>query len=78
MPMQLPNGTLLQMLLSPGNVMTSRKVLNDLLSRPAAWEKSCLGVRKTPFDVRYEAVIGARGTEVVRVLEIQGSVSSAY
>jgi len=78
MPMQLPNGTLLQMLLSPGNVMALGKVLNDLLSRPAAWEKSRLGVGKAPFDVGNEAVIGARGTEVVGILEIQGSVGSAY
>lgn len=74
--MQLPNGTLLQMLLSPGNVMALRKVLNNLLSRPAAWEKSCLGIGKAPFDVGNEAIVGARGTEVVGVLKIQGSIGS--
>lgn len=75
--MQLPNSTLLQMLLSSRDVMALRKVLNDLFSRPATWKKSCLGIGKTPFDVGNEAIVGARGTEVVRVLKIQGSIGSA-
>lgn len=57
--------------------MALRKVLNDLFSRPATWKKSCLGIGKTPFDVGNEAIVGARGTEVVRVLKIQGSIGSA-
>lgn len=77
MPVQLPNSTLLQMLLGPRNVMALREVLNDLFSRPATWKKSCLGIRKTPFDVGNKAIVSTRGTEVVRVLKIQGFIGSA-
>lgn len=75
-PVQLPNSTFLQMLLSPRDVMALRKVLKNLFPRPSAREKPCLRVRKAPFDIRNVAVVGARGTEVVRVLEVQGFVGA--
>ena len=75
--MQLPNGSLLQMLLSPGDIMTLGKILNKLLSGPATREESCLGVRETPLDIGDEAVVSARGTEVIRILKIEGLVGSA-
>lgn len=78
MPVQLPNSTFLQMLLSSGDVMALRKVLKDLLSRPAAWEQSRLGVGKAPFDIGNEAVVGAGGTEMVRVLEVQGFIRATF
>lgn len=77
MPVQLPDGTLLQMLLSPGDVMALGKILDKLLSGPTTGEESCLGVRETPLDIGNEAVVGARSTEVIRILKIQGLVGSA-
>ena len=77
MPVQLPNGALLQMLLSPGDIMTLGKTLYKLLSGPTTGEESCLGVRETPLDIGNEAVVGAWGTEVIRVLKIKGLVGSA-
>lgn len=76
--MQLSNSTLLQVLLSPRNIVALRKVLKDLFSGPTTWEEPCLGVREAPFDIGNIAVVGARGTEMVRVLKIQGLVGSAY
>ena len=76
-PVQLPNVALLQMLLSPGDVMTLGKILNELFSGPATRKESCLGARETPLDIGDEAVVGARGTEVIRILKIQGLVGSA-
>ena len=75
-PVQLPNSTFLQMLLSPRDVMALRKVLKNLFPRPSAREQPCLRVRKAPFDIRNVAVVGARGTEVIRVLEVQGFVGA--
>ena len=75
---QLPIGALLQMLLSPGDVMTLGKILNELFSGPATRKESCLGARETPLDIGDEAVVGARGTEVIRILKIQGLVGSAW
>ena len=77
-PVQLPNGALLQMLLSPGDVMTLGKILNELFSGPATRKESCLGARETPLDIGDEAVVGARGTEVIRILKIQGLVGSTW
>ena len=77
MPVQLPNGALLQMLLGPGDVMTLGKILDKLLSGPATREESCLRVRETPLNIGNEAIVGARGTEGIRILKIQGLVGSA-
>lgn len=57
--------------------MTLGKILNKLLSGPATREESCLRVRETPLDIGNEAIVGARGTEVIRILKIQGLVGSA-
>lgn len=59
--MQFTNGSLLQMLLSTGNIMTLREILNDLLTRPSTREYFGLGLREAPFDVRHESVVGAAG-----------------
>lgn len=57
--------------------MTLGKILDKLLSGPATREESCLRVRETPLDIGNEAVVGARGTKVIRILKIQGLVGSA-
>jgi hypothetical protein len=77
MPVQLTNSPLLQMLLSTSNVMALRQVLDDLLSRPTAWEQSSLGLRETPFDIGHKAIVGTGSTELVRVLKIELSIGSA-
>lgn len=56
--------------------MTLGKILNKLLSGPATREESCLRVRETPLNIGNEAIVGARGTEVIRILKIQGLVGS--
>lgn len=76
--MQLSNSALFQVLLSSRDIVTLGKVLEDLLPGPTTWENPCLGVRKAPFDIRNIAVVGALGTEMVRVLKIQRLVGSAY
>lgn len=66
------------MLLGSRNIMALRKILNDLFSRPATWEKSCLGIGKAPFDIGNESIVGARSTEMVRILKVEGFIGSAY
>lgn len=77
-PVQFADSALLQMLLGTCNVMTLRQVLNDLLPRPAAWEKSSLRLRETPLDVGHKAVIGTGSAELVWVLKVESFVCSTY
>lgn len=53
MPMQLTNRSLLEMLLSSRNVLTSREVIDDLFANPAARIDLGFGVAEAPFKVRY-------------------------
>ena len=76
--MQLADSTLLQVLLSAGNVVTLWQVLDDLLSRPATWEQSGLRLRKAPLHIGHEAIVRARGAELIRVLKIKSLVGTTW
>lgn len=76
MPVQLSNGTLLQVLLRTSNIVTLWQVLDDLLSGPTAGEQSGLGLREAPLHIGHESIIGARGAELIRVLDIKNFVGT--
>lgn len=78
MPVKLANGTLLQMLLCAGNVVTGRQISNDLLAHPTTLEDARLGVGEAPFQVGHRAGVGRLLSEVVWVLDIQRMVGAAY
>lgn len=77
MPVQFTNSAFLQVLLSTSNIGALRKILNDLLSRPATWKQLSLRLGETPLDVGNEAVISLGRAKLVGVLEIHGLVGSA-
>lgn len=66
------------MLLGTGNVMTLGQVLNDLLSRPSAWEQASLRLGEAPLDIGHKAIIGTGSAELVWVLKVKGFVCSTY
>lgn len=66
------------MLLGTCDVMALWQILNDLLSRPAAWEKPSLRLREAPLDVGHKAIIGTGSAELVWVLKVEHFVRSAY
>lgn len=70
MPVQFTDSTLLQVLLGTGNIMTLGEILNDLLARPATREQSGLRLREAPLDIGHEAVVSARGAQLIRDLEV--------
>ena len=77
MPMQLPESSLGEMLLSCRNIMALREILDDLLTKPAPWEDPGLGIREAPFQVGYDSIVSWLLAEVVRVLEVDLLVSAA-
>jgi hypothetical protein len=76
-PVKLPDGALAQVLLGSSDVVALRQVLNNLLPNPSAIEEASLGVRKAPFEVRYDAVVRGLAAKVVRVLQVQLLVGAA-
>lgn len=74
--MQLANSTLLQVLLGTSNVMALWQVLDNLFSGPTSGEQSCLGLGETPLHIGHESIIGARGAELVGVLDIENFVGT--
>lgn len=71
MPVKLSGGTLLEMLLGGGNIMTLGKVLNDLLPNPSTVKEASLGVGEAPFQVGHNTVVSGLLPEVVGVLQVQ-------
>ncbi len=70
MPVKLSQGALPQMLLRGSNVVTRRKVRNDLLANPTTVEDSSLGVGETPFQVGHDTIVGGLLGEIVRILQV--------
>lgn len=68
MPVQLSNGSFLEMLLGASNIMTCRQVRYDLLSCPPAIEDSGFGITEAPLEVHDGAAVCALTSKVVRVL----------
>lgn len=58
-PVQLTNGTLLQVLLGCCDIMALWQVVVHLLANPAARVNSRLGIGEPPLKVRHIACIGA-------------------
>ena len=76
MPMELSHSTLLEMLLSARNIGAGRNISDDLLANPTAIEDSGFRLTEAPFQVRYDAIVCTRSTEVVWILEIDLEVCS--
>ena len=51
--------------------IADRKVGHDLLSHPPSIEKPLMRIRKAPFQVRNDSIIGDRRAEIIRVLEVK-------
>lgn len=73
-PVKLTDRALGEMLLSCRYVGAHRQVSDDLLTNPSSLQKASLGVGKAPFQVGYDAIVGALLAQVVGVLEVQGLV----
>lgn len=58
MPVEFTNRPFSQVLLRSRNIVARRKIGNDLLTNPAAFEDPCLRVGKAPFQVWNHAVVG--------------------
>ena len=54
------------------------QILDDLLAYPPTWEEPCFGVRKAPFEVRDEAVVGTGLAKVIWVLQVKCFVCTTY
>ena len=76
MPMQLPNRTLLQMLLGSCDVVTSREVIVDLFADPSTRIDSRFGVTETPLQVWDGAGVGALFAQVGWVGDVDLAVGS--
>lgn len=70
MPMKLSARSLFQMHLASREYRADRKVGHDLLSHPPSIEKPLMRIRKAPFQVRNDSIVGDFGAEVIRVLEV--------
>jgi hypothetical protein len=76
-PVQLTDGTLLQVLLGSSNVVTLRQVGRYLLTNPTAIVDAHLRIRKAPFEVRHVAAIGRLLAQVTGVLAVYGIISAS-
>ena len=77
-PVELADGTLLQMLLGGRDVVAGGEIGDDLLPDPAAVEQPGLGVGEAPLQVGNDAVVGALRPEVVGVLQVDLLVRPAW
>ena len=77
-PVQFPNGTLFQVLLSTSDIMTLREILNHLFSAPASRKQLGLRVGETPLDIRNKAIVSGRRTEMIGILPVQCLICSTY
>ena len=78
MPMQLAVRSFGQVHLRGRQIGTGGKIGDDLFPNPAAWEDSCSRVGEAPFQVRYRAMVGRLGAEIVGVGPIDLIVGSAW
>lgn len=58
--------------------MAGRKVLNNLFPNPAAFQQTRLGIGEAPLEVGNNPIIGRLAAEVIRILEIELLVGTAY
>jgi hypothetical protein len=58
--------------------VAGRKVLNNLFPDPAAFQKTRLGVGEAPLEVGNDTIISRLAAEVIRILEIELLVGTAY
>lgn len=75
-PVCFSDGTLVQMLLRPSNIMRVWQIGHHLGSGPATIKNLGLGIRKAPFEIGNGTSIGALTRKIVWVLEIDLSVST--
>lgn len=73
-PVKLTDRALGEVLLSRRYVGAHRQVSDDLLPDPSTLQEASLGVGEAPFQVGYDAIVGALLAQVVGVLEVQGLV----
>lgn len=76
--MKLSGRTLSQVLLSCGDVVTLRQILDNLLTDPATIEDFSLRVRKPPLEVRNSAGISALFPKVGGVVDINLVICTTY
>lgn len=70
MPMKLSSGSFFQMHLACRENVANRKVAHGLLSHPPSVEQTLFRIRKAPFQVRNDSIVGEFGAEVIWVLKV--------
>ena len=70
MPVQLSDRSLLQMLLRRRDIVTGRKIRDNLLADPSTVEQASLGVGEAPLEVHHKAIVRRLSTKIVRVLQV--------
>lgn len=76
MPVQLSDGTLLEVLLGAGDVLAGGEVGDDLLAHPAAIEQTGVGVGEGPLQIHDDTRVGGFLAEVGRVGQVQSSIGA--
>jgi hypothetical protein len=76
MPMEFSSATLLQVLLGTRDIMTLRKIRDNLFSDPATGEDVGLGVGEGPFQIGHISVVCVLLAQVIRVLQVKGLVGA--
>ena len=76
-PMQLPQSSFCEMLLSSSDVFAGGQIGHNLFSDPTSGKEPCLGVREAPFEIGDYSIVRSLGAEIIRVLEVQWFVRSA-
>lgn len=76
MPMELSTRPFFQMHLACRKIHADRKVSHNLFPHPPSIEKQLMRIRKAPFQVRNNSIVGGLRAKIVWVLEVDFLIGS--